>query len=80
MRSLLDMTEIEKKELISNVFLNTTEAKYFNFDLEYNGVVITNNKNMNFVGCDVVLKLLNYLDSHNFDVRELIKQELAIEI
>jgi len=80
LRSLLDMTEIEKKELISNVFLNTTEAKYFNFDLEYNGIVIINNKNMNFVGSDVVLKLINYLDSHNFDVRDLIKQELAIKI
>lgn len=80
LRSMLSMTEIEKKELLSNVFLNVPEAKNFNFDLEYKGVVITDIKKMNFVGCDVIINLINYLDSNNFDVRGLLEKDLAIEI
>ena len=35
---------------------------------------------MNFVGCDIILKLINYLDSHNFDIRGLLETDFAFPL
>ena len=77
LRPMLSMTDSEGTELLSKCFMTFDDAKNFNFDLEFKGIVITDNKKTNFVGCDVILKLINYLDSHNFDIRGLLETDFA---
>lgn len=82
LRPMSSMTEEERKELISLCSVHYTVSSgmdKFHLSLDIGGQVGTNLQRVVFYNNVVDIKILDYLNEHHFDYRDLIEKGLAIK-